>query len=257
MGFPSLKRVLESFFHFWKFQNSVTSVIFFSFITIYAVDTFQSENSCPSIQRSSVFSLLLIFSVFSSLFFFLRGERAVLCGMWDFSSPTKDQTHAPYIGVLTTELPGKFLFSFWIPAGQVLDLLGTFSSSFLPRPACFLVVPCSLSLTRDWTQAKAVETLSPNHWTPRELPFFSYFLSLCLLTLLKLLLISKSSLLSTVLVFLSKYGVFSVAIKAFEAFFYSPHHLFSSSFLFQLCLSSPSCDFWWSLALFSYLRVSH
>ena len=89
-----------------------------------------------------------------------------------------------------------------------------------------------------------METLSPNHWTPRELPFFSYFLSLCLLTLLKLLLISKSSLLSTVLVFLSKYGVFSVAIKAFEAFFYSPHHLFSSSFLFQLCLSSPSCDFW-------------
>ena len=47
-------------------------------------------------------------SLFSRLsFFFLRGERAMLCGMWDFSSPT----NAPYIGILTTELPGKFLFS--------------------------------------------------------------------------------------------------------------------------------------------------
>ena len=26
------------------------------------------------------------------------------------------------------------------------------------------------SPTRDWTQATAVETLSPNHWTARELP---------------------------------------------------------------------------------------
>ena len=38
-----------------------------------------------------------------------------------------------------------------------------------------------------------------------------------------------------VLVFLSKYGVFSVAIKAFEAFFYFLHHL---SLLQVFCFSS-------------------
>lgn len=68
MGFPSLRRVLESFFDFWKFQNNVTSVIFFSFITIHALDTFQSENSCPSIQRSS-FCFFFVTHLLCFLFF--------------------------------------------------------------------------------------------------------------------------------------------------------------------------------------------
>ena len=61
----------------------------------------------------------------------------------------------------------------------MLDLLGTFSNSSLPHPTFILVVPCSLrdlsSLTRDWTQAVAVKTLNPNHWTTRELPFSLIF----------------------------------------------------------------------------------
>ena len=97
-------RIFFSFLEVWK-QCDWCDL--FSFITIHAVDTFQSENSCPSIQRSSFCFFFVTHLCFLFSLFFSRGERAMLCGMWDFSSPT----NAPYIGVLTTELPRKFLFS--------------------------------------------------------------------------------------------------------------------------------------------------
>ena len=142
----------------------------------------------------------------------------------------------------------------------MLDLLGTFSNSSPPHPTFILVVPCSLrdlsSLTRDWTQAVAVKTLSPNHWTTRELPFslifypfvYQLYWSFCefpgVLYCQRFLFFWVSMVSSLWLLKLSKLSSISYTISLFFKCFVS-------------ALSSPSSDFRWSLALFSYLRVSH
>ena len=97
-------------------------------------------------------------------------------GMWDRSSPTRDQTCTPWSGRLnlnhctTREVPSYFLVSiFW---GVLFCLFATLHILWdLSSP------------NRDWTQAVNVQ--SPNHWTGREFPvslildaikIFSFFL---------------------------------------------------------------------------------
>ena len=59
-----------------------------------------------SMKFSQVTCTLLLFI---SIYLLKKKNLATSHGIWDLSSPTRDQTHAPYVGppVLTTGLPGK------------------------------------------------------------------------------------------------------------------------------------------------------
>ena len=62
--------------------------------------------------------------------------------------------------------------TFFLPSPHMTESLLSRVLPFFFKPQCGL--RDLSSLTRDWTRGRNSESVSPNHWTTREFPVFSY-----------------------------------------------------------------------------------